>query len=111
MKVRTTKSGESWEDRYKRRGRLAAGSRKRAQAFRSEYAREQRAKAPSENAANLRITRAFGAGFHLHIARTVLLALTEPTLGMVEAARAHIDDANKCRAIVKVALRELDGMG
>jgi hypothetical protein len=59
--------------------------------------------------ADVRITQALGARFHIHIARTVLSTLREPTLGMVEAARTQIDDAGKWRAMVDVALRELDG--
>lgn len=56
-----------------------------------------------------RVSRALGADFHIHIARTVLLALAEPTAGMVEVDRVHIDDGSKWRAMVKVAVRELDG--
>jgi len=50
-----------------------------------------------------------GSLFHSHVARTVLSALREPTLGMAEAARTQIDDAGKRRAMVDVALRELEG--
>ncbi len=110
MKGRFTKSGESWDDLNKRRGRLAAEARKSMAAFRREYAREQRAKTLSAGAADVRITQALGSGFHLHIARTVLTALIEPTPGMVEAARGYIDDGNKWRAMVKVALLELGGI-
>ena len=41
-------------------------------------------------------------------ARTVLSALIEPTPAMLEAARSHTDDADKWRAMVKVARLELD---
>ena len=65
--------------------------------------------AASPGAANIRVEQALGARFHIHVARVVLSALTEPTHGMIEAARTQIDDAGKWRAMVKVALRELDG--
>lgn len=110
MNGRTTKSGESWEDLNKRRGRLAAAARKRMNVFRQQYEREQRAKALAADAADVRITRAFGSAYHFHVARTVLTALIEPTQGMVEAARGYIDDGNKWRAMIKTALRELDGI-
>jgi hypothetical protein len=112
LKDRTTKKGESWADLNKRRGRLAAAARKQNAAWRRQMEREQRAKRVAANggAADVRITQALGARFHLHIARTVLSALREPTLGMVEAARPQIDDAGKWRAMVDAALREFDGI-
>lgn len=48
-------------------------------------------------------------GTHARIARTTLSALIEPTPSMVDAARAYTNDADKWRAMVKVALSELDG--
>ena len=111
VKDRTTKSGESWTDLNKRRGRLAAIARKQHAAIRQQIDRESRARRITANggASDERITRALGARFHIHIARTVLSALREPTLGMVEAAHSQIDDAGKWRAMVDVAVRELDG--
>lgn len=72
---------------------------------------QERAKKIAANggAADVRATEALGSLFHIHVARIVLSALREPTLGMVEAARSQIDDAGKWRAMVDVALRELDG--
>jgi hypothetical protein len=112
LKKPTTKSGESWEDLNKRRGRLSAIGRKQWASLRLQIEREERAKRVAANggAADVRITRALGASFHLHIARTVLSALREPTLSMVEAARTQIDDAGKWRAMVDAALREFDGI-
>jgi len=52
---------------------------------------------------------ALSTDLHSRVAQTVLSALIEPTPGMVDAARAHIDDADKWRAMVKVALLELGG--
>ncbi len=111
LKDRTTKSGESWADLNKRRGRLSAAGRRQSAELKRQIEREQRAKRITANggAADVRIDRALGARFHIHIARTVLSALREPTLGMVEAARTQIDDAGKWRAMVDVALHELDG--
>ena len=107
----TTKSGESWADLNKRRGRLSAIARKQFAELDLQIKREERAKKVAANggAADVRTDRALGARFHIHIARTVLSALREPTLGMVEAGRTQIDDAGKWRAMVDVALRELDG--
>jgi hypothetical protein len=82
-------------------GRTQASNR--ARGARQESSCERRC-------ADVRITRALGASFHLHIARTVLSALREPTLSIVEAARTQIDDAGKWRAMVDAALREFDGI-
>ena len=111
MKDRTTKKGESWADLNKRRGRLAAAARKQNAAWRRQMEREERAQkiSLSGGGADIRITQALGPRFHIHVARTVLSALREPTLGMVEAARTQIDDAGKWRAMVEAALREFDG--
>ena len=97
MKDRTTKSGESWPDLNKRRGRLAAMARQEHAAVRLQMQREDRARRITANAgaADVRITRALGPRFHIHLARTVLSALREPTIGMVEASRSQIDDAGK----------------
>ena len=112
MKDRTTKKGESWADLNKRRGRLSAIARKQWAEIDRQIAREARAKrvAANRGAADVRITQALGGQFHIHIARSVLSALREPTLGMVEAARTQIDDAGKWRTMVDAALRELDGI-
>jgi hypothetical protein len=112
LKDRTTKKGESWADLNKRRGRLSAIARKQWAEVDRQMAREARAKrvAANRGAADVRITQALGGQFHIHIARTVLSALREPTLGMVEVARTQIDDAGKWRAMVDAALRELDGI-
>ena len=110
MKGRTTKKGESWEDLNKRRGRLSAESRKRFEAMRRERERGERARQLSEGSTTIRVSQALGQRFHIHVARVVLSALLEPTPRMMEAARAQIDDANKWRAMVKVALLELDAV-
>lgn len=109
MKDRT-RNGESWEALNKRRGKLAAAARKRNSAWNRRREMEERAErvAASPAAARIRIEEALGVRFHIHVARVVLSALTEPTAGMVEAARTQIDDAGKWRAMVKVALNELD---
>lgn len=112
MKDRATKKGESWADLNKRRGRLSAAARKRYAALRRRIEREERACkiAASGGSADIRISQVLGPRFHIHVARTVLSALREPTPGMVEAARTQIDDAGKWRAMVNAALRELDGL-
>lgn len=110
MEDHITKSGESWEALNKRRGRLSAEARKRYAKWRREGEREERARVLYSGAADARMDQALGARFHIHVARTVLSALIEPTPGMLEAARAQIGDANKWRAMVKTALCELDGI-
>jgi len=110
VEERRTKSGELWSDLNKRRGRLAAQARRNMAYLRREIDREQRARTLAQGAADKRITDALGARFHIHVARTVLLAIREPTLGMIEASRHCLDDANRWRAMVDVALRELDGI-
>jgi hypothetical protein len=106
---RRTKSGELWSDLNKRRGRRSAEGRRVFAQLREQMDREERAGYLMEGGVAARINQALGAGLHLHLARTVLTALREPTAGMLQAGRHCVDDANRWRAMIDEALRELNG--